>query len=272
VINDPRVKGTENVTLPEPGLGGLLTRDLTVVAAGTPLLAEALAEQAVPVETVDWRPPPRGTESALAAVMGDPRRAAANAEAARRMLAVHPRLVDVRPAGAVLGLPPGTFLHAGPPISWDRASGPLRGALIGAMLMEGLARTPDEAERKLAAGAADLDSCHHHRTVGPMAGVVSPSMWMFVIEDATAGSGGPAGRRRAYCSLNEGLGKVLRYGAYGPEVIKRLRWMSAVLGPVLQAAVREHGPVDLRALMAHALQMGDELHNRNRAATALLCR
>jgi hypothetical protein len=261
------------LTLPEPGLGGLLATDLRVVAAGTPLLAEALAEQAVPVETVDWRPPPRGTQSAIAAVMGDPRHAAANAAAAGRMLAVHPRLVDVRPAGEVLGLAPGTFLHAGPPIEWDRASGPLRGALIGAMLMEGLARTPDEAARKLAAGAADLDPCHHHRSVGPMAGVVSPSMWMFVIEDAAApAESGSPGRHRAYCSLNEGLGKVLRYGAYGPEVIKRLRWMSAVLGPVLQAAVREHGPVDLRALMAHALQMGDELHNRNRAATALLCR
>jgi hypothetical protein len=260
------------LTLPESALGGLLAADLSVVAAGTPLLAEALAEQAVPVETVDWRPPPRGSERALAAVMGDPRRAAANAEAVGRMLAVRPRLVDVRPAREVLDLAPGTFLHAGPPVAWDRASGPLRGALIGAMLMEGLARTPEEAERKLAAGAVHLDSCHHHGSVGPMAGVVSPSMWMFVIEDAAAAEPGGSAARRAYCSLNEGLGKVLRYGAYGPEVIKRLRWMSTVLGPVLRAAVREHGPVDLRALMAHALQMGDELHNRNRAATALLCR
>jgi hypothetical protein len=254
---------------PEPSLGGLLVKDLTVVAAGTPLLVEALGEQAVRAEPVDWRPPPPGTEGALATVMGDPRRADANATALERLLAVHPHLVDVRPAREVLDLEPGTFLHAGPPITWERASGPLRGALIGAMLLEELARTPEEAEKALAAGHVVLDSCHHRQTVGPMAGVVSPSMWMLVVEDR-----GAAGRtgRRAYCSLNEGLGKVLRYGAYGPEVIRRLRWMSAVLGPVLRAAVRAHGPVDLKAIMAHALQMGDELHNRNRAATTLLCR
>lgn len=256
----------------EPGLGGLLAKDVTVVAAGTPLLTEALTEQAVPVEPVDWRPPPPGTEAALAAVLGDPRRADANATALDRLLAVHPFLVDVRPAGDVLDLESGTFLHAGPPITWERASGPLRGALTGAMLFEGLARTPEEAEKLLAAGHVALDSCHHRQTVGPMAGVVSPSMWMLVVEDRDASAGARAGGRRAYCSLNEGLGKVLRYGAYGPEVIRRLRWMSQVLGPVLRAAVRAHGPVDLKAIMAHALQMGDELHNRNRAATTLLCR
>jgi hypothetical protein len=254
---------------PEPSLGGLLANDLTVVAAGTPLLADALGEQAVPVESVDWRPPPPGMERALAAVMGDPRRAAANATAVDRLLAVHPHLVDVRPAREVLDLEPGTFLHAGPPITWERASGPMRGALIGAMLLEELARTPEEAEKTLAAGQVVLDSCHHRHAVGPMAGVVSPSMWMLVVEDR--GADGGAGRR-AYCSLNEGLGKVLRYGAYGPEVIRRLRWMSEVLGPVLRNAVRAHGPVDLKAIMANALQMGDELHNRNRAATTLLCR
>src|SRR5262249_33663090 len=96
-------------------------------------------------------------------------------------------------------------------------------------------------------------------------GVVSPSMWVLVVADAATG-------RRSYCSLNEGLGKVLRYGAYGPEVIERLRWMSAVLGPVLGQAVRRHGPLELTAVMAQALQMGDELHNRNRAATSLLVR
>jgi hypothetical protein len=260
------------LTLAEPSehtLAGLLAGDLSVVAAGTPLLSEALADQAVPVEPVEWRPPPAGAERALAAVMGDPRRAAANATAVERLLGVHPYLVDVRPAREVLDLQPGTFLHAGPPITWERASGPLRGALIGAMLFEELARTPEEAEKLLAAGHVVLDSCHHRHAVGPMAGVVSPSMWMLVVEDH--GRGGRPGRR-AYCSLNEGLGKVLRYGAYGPDVIKRLRWMSEVLGPVLRAAVRLHGPVDVKAIMANALQMGDELHNRNRAATTLLCR
>ncbi|GLW63111.1 hypothetical protein Arub01_13550 [Actinomadura rubrobrunea] len=248
-----------------PRLGGLLTREPRVVAAGVGVLAEALAQQAVPVETVDWRPPPEESLAALNTVLGDPRRAAANERAVGRMLSARPHLVDVRPASEVLGLEPGAFLHAGPPLEWERASGPMRGALMGAMLLEGLAETPEEAERALARGAAVLEPCHHHRTVGPMAGVVSPSMWMLVVEDAEHGGS-------AYCSLNEGLGKVLRYGAYGPEVLERLRWMGAVLGPLLRDAVRRHGPIDLIGLIAQALQMGDELHNRNRAATSLLVR
>ncbi|TNY34476.1 DUF1116 domain-containing protein [Thermomonospora catenispora] len=248
-------------------LGGLLDGEPQVVAAGTPVLAEALQQQAVPVEQVDWRPPPEEAVEALNAVLGDPRHAAANATAVERMVAARPHLVDVRPASEALGLEKGTFLHAGPPLEWERASGPMRGALIGAMLLEGLASSPEEAERALESGAATLDSCHHHGAVGPMAGVVSPSMPVFVVEDDRGGR-----VRRSYCSLNEGLGKVLRYGAYGPEVIERLRWMGAVLGPVLRDAVRRHGPVDLTAITAQALQMGDELHNRNRAATSLLVR
>ncbi|MFA1547564.1 DUF1116 domain-containing protein [Actinomadura chokoriensis] len=246
-------------------LGGLLSRDPGVVAAGVEVLAEALAEQAVPVQEVDWRPPPPGTEAALAAVLGAPGHADANARAVRRMVTARPHLVDVRPARDVLGLEPGTFLHAGPPLEWDRASGPMQGALVGAMLLEGLAETPLGARHALERGTVTLEPCHHHAAVGPMAGVVSPSMWMFVVEDAEHGG-------TAYCSLNEGLGKVLRYGAYGPEVIERLAWMGEVLGPALRAAVRRHGPLDLMSVIAQALQMGDELHNRNRAATSLLLR
>jgi Protein of unknown function (DUF1116) len=257
--------------------GGLLGRQPAVVCAGAALFAEVLAEQAVPVVQVDWRPPRPGTEQDLAVLAADPRREAANAEAVRRVLAVSPLLTDVRPAADALGLEPGTFLHAGPPISWEQASGPLRGALVGAMLLEGLAATPENAERRLARGGGGgdgggdggggvrLDSCHHHRTVGPMAGVVSPSMWMFELADAATGA-------RSWCSLNEGLGKVLRYGAYAPEVIERLRWMSAVLGPLLQAAVQHHGPLDVGAIIAQMLQMGDEGHNRNRAGTSLFLR
>jgi hypothetical protein len=250
---------------PSPRLNGLLSRELRVVATGTPVLAEALVQQAVPVRTVDWRPPLDGSAEALATVLGDPRHATANETAVERMLSARPQLVDVRPASEVIGIEPGTFFHAGPPLTWERASGPMRGALIGAMLAEGLASTAEEASHILASGGVTLDSCHHHGTVGPMAGVVSPSMWMLVMENAVSGA-------RAYCSLNEGLGKVLRYGAYGPEVIERLHWMAAVLGPVLSSAVRRHGPLDVKAIMVQALQMGDELHNRNRAATSLLFR
>jgi hypothetical protein len=233
---------------------------------GADLFAQSLRAQAVAVDTVDWRPPMPGTEDDLARVLADPRRAGANAAAVERMSAVSAHLVDVVPAGEVLGLGPSDYLHAGPPIDWARASGPLRGALIGAALFEGIADAPDEAESLLADDASiRLAPCHSRSAVGPMAGIVSRSMWLFVIEDE-------ATQRRTYCSLNEGLGKVLRYGAYGPEVIDRLRWMSATLGPLLQQAVRSHGPVDVSAVLAQMVQMGDEAHNRNRAGTLMFLR
>ncbi|MET8051460.1 DUF1116 domain-containing protein [Streptosporangium sp. NPDC005286] len=243
----------------------MLSGEPEVITVGAGVLGEALDAQAVPRTRVDWRPPMPGTEADLARVLADPRRGRANETAVGRLVSARPQLVGVRPAHEVLDLPEGTFLHAGPPIEWERASGPMRGALIGAMLLEGLAADAADAEERLARGQARLDSCHHHRTVGPMAGVVTPSMWMFEVRDAEHGG-------TAYCSLNEGLGKVLRYGAYGPEVLRRLRWMAEVLGPVLQATLERSGPLDLRALTAQALQMGDELHNRNRAATSLLVR
>jgi hypothetical protein len=250
----------------DAALRGLLTAEPRVVTAGADLFATALAAQAVDHAAVAWRPPPETTTDPLARVLADPRRRDANADAARRMLAAGAQLVDVRPAAEVIGLEPGRFCHAGPPISWERASGPLRGALIGAMLLENLAGDPAEAQRRLAAGdGIELVPCHALGGVGPMAGVVSPSMWVFVLRD-------DAHDRTSWCTLNEGLGAVLRYGAYAPEVIARLRWMAAVLGPALQAAVRAHGPVDIKAIIGQMLAMGDEGHNRNRAGTLMFLR
>jgi len=244
---------------------GLLRREPRVITAGIDLLADAIAAQGVEVTRVDWAPPMPGTEADLAVVLADRRRKAGNDLAVARMLGVRAHLVDVLPASRALGLGAGEFLHAGPPLTWERASGPMRGALVGAAVFEGLVTEADPDAGESAHGIVALDSCHHRGAVGPMAGVVSPSMWVFVIED-------PADGRRAYCSLNEGLGKVLRYGAYSAEVIARLLWMSAVLGPLLQAAVRRHGPVDLSAICAQMVQMGDEAHNRNRAGTLMLLR
>jgi hypothetical protein len=237
-----------------------------VITVGIELLAQALRDQAAEVETVDWRPPLGDTEAALATVALDPLRPDANATALERMLAVQARLVDVLPAHEVLGLQEGEFLHAGPPITWDRASGPLRGALMGGAALEGLVDDPEDAPRLFERGGpVSLEPCHHRRAVGPMAGVVTPSMWMFVLEDPATGA-------RTHCTLNEGLGKVLRYGAYSPEVLARLRWMSEVLGPLLQRAVRAVEPVDVTAILGQMLQMGDEAHNRNRAGTLMLLR
>src|SRR5690606_3688127 len=236
-----------------------------VIAAGAGLLADALAEQAAAVTGVTWRPPLAGTAGDLARVLADPRRQAANDLAVRRLTSARPHLTGVRRASEVLRQAEPTFLHAGPPITWERASGPMRGALVGAMLFEGYAHDEEEAVARLAGGEVRLEPCHQHAAVGPMAGVVSPSMWLYEVRDLEHGG-------TAYCSLNEGLGKVLRYGAYGAEVLDRLRWMDTVLGPVLSAAIELAGPIDLRNMIAQALQMGDELHNRNRAATSLMLR
>jgi hypothetical protein len=231
------------------------------VSAGAELFAEALAAQGVGVTRVDWRPP--ATDVRLAALWSE-EVDAANREAQSRLLAAHQVLVDVRPAIEVVpGMARDTLLHAGPPIDWERMSGPVRGAVMGALLYERLAGTAEEAERLAATGAVKFDPCHHHQAVGPMAGIISASMPVCVVENRTYGI-------RAYSTLNEGLGKALRYGAYGPEVIERLRWFEGSLGPALGQAVRRAGGVDVRALISQAVQMGDECHNRNRAASALL--
>jgi hypothetical protein len=248
------------------GLGRLLGSEPVVVTAGVEVLAAALEVQSVAVRRTEWSPPAEGTGAALTKLAAAPGVAEANQVAIERMLEVRPHLVDVVPAGQVVpGLTERTFLHAGPPLSWADASGPMRGALMGAMLYEDLASTPEEAAAKLAAGEIELAPCHHHQAAGPMAGVISSSMPVLVVQD-------PATDGVAYSTLNEGLGKVLRYGAYAPEVIDRLRWMDRVLGPVFGDAVRRSGPIDLRSLIAQALQMGDDGHNRNRAGTSLLLR
>ena len=244
----------------------IVDQELNVATAGAEFFAETLRAQAVPVTRVDWQPPMPGSHNDLDRVLGDPRRPQANRLAVQRVLDCSAYLVDVLPAGSALGLGPGDFLHSGPPVCWHQATGPLRGALIGAALLEGQAQCPEDATTLFSHGSGvRLDPCHHHHAVGPMAGVVTPSMWMFVLEDTTTGE-------RSYCSLNEGLGKVLRYGAYAPDVLDRLRWMSAVLGPVLQQAVRAHGPVSIDGILAQMLHMGDEAHNRNRSGTLMLLR
>lgn len=192
---------------------------------------------------------------------------AANHTAVERMIESRPQLTSVeRAAEAVPFLAGGRrLLHAGPPIEWERASGPLRGAIVGAALFEGWADDAGGAEELAAGGAIELAPCHHHGAVGPMAGVISPSMAVYVVEDATHGG-------RAVSNLNEGYGKVLRYGAYAPEVLERLRWINDELAAVLAAALAEGDPIDLRALAAEALHMGDEGHNRNKAGSLLFTR
>ncbi len=224
---------------------------------------------------LEWRPPGNGDPELawiLAQLVGDesddtsPGRTIdrANAEAVRRMIDAKPLLVDValhaRDIWPEMGR---TLLHAGAPIAWEKMCGPMQGAMIGAVLYEGWAETPEAARRLLAEGGVAFVPCHEWNAVGPMAGTISPSMPLFVARNAAHGN-------HAYTNMSEGIGKVLRFGANSQEVIDHLRWIERVLAPGLRRAVRAiEGGIDLKRIQSQALLMGDEVHSRNSAATAL---
>ena len=157
------------------------------------------------------------------------------------------------------------ILHAGPPISWDRMCGPLRGAIIGAIQYEGWAKTEEEAEKMAASGEITYDPNHHHCAVGPMAGVISPTMPVFIMENKKYGN-------FAYTNMNEGLGKCLRFGANSEAVITRLHWMRDVLYPVMRDAIKLSGGIDWKTMVVQSIQSGDDCHNRNRNCTALFAK
>jgi hypothetical protein len=187
--------------------------------------------------------------------------ATANAEALRRMLAGDPVLVDVIPAhAAIKGLRPHHILHAGPPIGWERMCGPMRGAVMGIAVFEGWADDLAAAAEKAAAGAYAFEPNHHYDTVGPMTGMTTPSQPLLVVENRAFGN-------RAYCTINEGLGKVLRFGGNDAAVLARLRWLRDCLGPALGRALRETRGIELKPLIARGLGMGDEMHQRNIACS-----
>ena len=244
----------------------LFGADLAVINVGLSQFAEPIAAADAQVLDIAWTPP-AGDETvarALARLVNRPEVEAANATAFARYLAAQPALTGVaQAADAIARLPERTILHSGPPIEWANMCAPVQGAIIGACIYEGWADSHETAQQLLDAGEVSFSPCHHYGAVGPMAGIISPSMPVWIIEDAVHGT-------TTYSNLNEGLGKVLRFGANSSEVIEHLRWMQRVLGPALAATVKTLGPLDLKPLMAQALHMGDEVHNRNAAASALL--
>lgn len=188
---------------------------------------------------------------------------AANQEFIKRVQASTAVLKDVRPARDVVpDMGERTLLHSGPPIAWDRMCGPMKGAVIGSCLFEGWAKTADDATRLAASGEIKFDCNHHHRAVGPMAGILTPSMAVQVLRNEKFGI-------ETYVALYEGLGRVLRHGVYDEASIERLRWLNGTLGPLLADALKRSGGIDMKSLIAQALQMGDELHSRNRASNYL---
>jgi len=248
-----------------------LLEGVRVANVGAELFAESIRAQGGRAAQVDWKPPAGGDRQTAGIIERMSACDEANERAAERLQAARPTWIDVATAKDVIpGMQDRMILHSGPPIAWERMSGPMRGAVVGAILLEGWAKDEREAERLGANGEISFEPCHHHSSVGPMAGVTSPSMPVNVIENQAPPELG--GGNRAYCNLNEGLGKVLRYGAYSPEVLDRLRWMREELGPAIRATIRAMGGLDIKNLIARAIHMGDEVHNRNLAATATFIR
>lgn len=227
--------------------------------------------KSINVDTIHlkWKPVARGHAELIRALDSLSDRAdidEANKEALRRINSSQAVLIDVDTAVNVIpGMDENTILHAGPPVTWDRMAGPMKGAIIGALIYEGRAVNEDEALKIASSGKIKFSPCHEHSAVGPMAGIISPSMPVFVIENKTF-------KNHSYCTFNEGLGKVLRFGAYSDEVIKRLEWMKNILAPGIQKAVRLSGGIDIKSIISQALHMGDECHNRNKAGTSLFIR
>ncbi len=188
----------------------------------------------------------------------------ANERICQRFRESQPQLVDVVVAKDVipeLNRAQKTLLHAGPPITWENMQGPMRGSCIGAALFEGWAETEEEALALLEAGEVEFIPCHHCHAVGPMGGITSANMAVLKVVNL-------ADDTVAYCTMNEGIGKVLRFGAYSQEVVDRLHWMADELGPVLAKALKlSDGGINLNVLMARAITQGDEFHQRNMAAT-----
>ena len=188
----------------------------------------------------------------------------ANDECIRRIEEGNAIWADLRLARDVVpGMDDYTVFHAGPPVSWQNMCGPMRGAVIGASMFEGWAKSPEEAIAIAESGKLKFDSSHHHRAIGPMSGIITPSMQVNVVRNERFGL-------ETYSTLYMGTGKVLRHGAYDETVMAKLRWMNHELAPLLKAALQAAGGIDLMALVAQAVQMGDELHNRNKASNPLL--
>ena len=235
----------------------LLGGPLRVANIGLESFARDLAGNGVAVAQVDWSPPSLPYDEGIEQ---------ANGEALRRILAAEPVLADVRRAGELIPQLDAEklLLHAGPPIEWARMCGPMRGAVCGAIVFEGWAGDLATAEKLAASGAVKFAPNHHFGAVGPMTGITTRSIPLLVVENRRFGNS-------AACAINEGLGKVMRFGGNDAEVLARLAWLRDDLGPLLGKALRA-APVPLNPLIARGLTMGDEMHQRNVACSSLLLR
>ena len=252
------------------GINNLFSEELKILNIGTSNFKDDLELQGQKVIQLDWAPPAGGDIEILKIVDELSKREdiiKANEKVVEIMMNSHPILVDIDKAINVIPrMEKNMILHSGPPIEWERMAGPMKGAIIGALIYEGIAKDEEEATKLAASGEIKFAPCNEHSTVGPMAGIVSPSMPVHVIYNKTYGN-------HSYCTINEGLGKVLRYGAFNEEVIQRLKWLEEEFGPTMKKALSlVEGGIDVKSLISQAVHMGDECHNRNKASTSLFFR
>ena len=245
----------------------LLSQRPKVINIGLKSFAEVVESFGCDVVQYDWMPPAGGNVE-LIKVLNFLRNYEefaideANRSVIAKVVASQPVIKDVVPAKSVIKeLNEGkVILHAGPPIQYENMPDPVQGSCVGAALFEGWAQTEEEARKILGSGEVTFIPCHHVNAVGPMGGITSANMPVFVVENLTDGN-------EAYCTMNEGIGKVLRFGAYSQEVVDRLLWMKNILGPTLGKAIRTLGGLNVNPLVAKAIAMGDEFHQRNIAAS-----
>ena len=244
----------------------LFQEKLHVLNVGLSSFADSITRAGGSVLQIEWAPPAQGQQEvgrALARLVNLLSIETANQTAFDAYQSAQPVLNGVGTASQMLpNIAERMILHSGPPIAWKDMCGPMKGAIVGAILYEGWAENLTMAEAMASSDEIAFEPCHHHNAVGPMAGIISPSMPVWMVTNTTNGY-------QAFSNFNEGLGKALRFGANGPDVITRLKWMGQVLAPALRASVELLGGVDLKPMMAQALHMGDEVHNRNAAASSL---
>lgn len=249
-------------------LNQLFESSISALNIGLELFKNTLEDQHVDTIHLQWRPPAGGNPmlAAMLSELDQERIDEANQKAFDILNKGEPNLVGVRLAKDVLkGMDKYTIGHAGPPIEWNKMCGPLQGAVLGAVVYEGLASTLDEAEVLVTNGTIKFKSNHSMGAVGPMTGMITSSMPLWEVKNEAFGN-------VAYCTFNEGLGKVMRFGANGPDVIERLKWIEKSLAPAMAESLKLSGPISLKVLISKALAMGDEMHQRNVGATSLFIR
>ncbi len=246
----------------------LFNQDLKVVNIGLETFSDTLKDQSIETIHMDWRPPANGNPT-LVNILNDldlEKVDEANQKAFDIINQAEPNLVDVKYAKDVIeGMDKYTIGHAGPPIAWEDMCGPLQGAILGAIVYEELAATLEDAKKLVLANKIKFRPNHEMGAVGPMTGMITYSMPLWEVKNETFGN-------VAYCPFNEGLGKVMRFGANGPDVIERLKWLEQSLAPAMKKALALSGPISLKVIIAKALAMGDEMHQRNTGASSLFVR